>query len=353
MSSKLPTYSLHRASGNARVWLNGKSHYLGKFGSVESRVKYAELIKQHVTGTLVDPIAPSDAEDTGPTIHVICAAYVLHAQTYYRKNGKVTAEYHCILSAMRPLKELFGDSPAKDFDSVALRLVRQKMIDSNDWCREYINKSIGRVIRIFRHAAEFKLVSASIIPELELVEPLKFGRTKAKDYEPRSEIPAESIAAIKKHTDPMTRDMIDLSLLTGCRGGELVALTGSIIDTSQDVWVAVLKDHKMAHKGKSRALVFGPQSIEILQRYWPKVPSKRLFPVQRRTFTDRIKRACKKAGLPEYTSHWLRHTSATTIRREHTLDAAQGMLGHASAKTTEIYAGLDLSKAIEVAREFG
>ena len=67
----------------------------------------------------------------------------------------------------------------------------------------------------------------------------------------------------------MTNDLIDLALLTGARGGELVGLTGRMIDRSQEVWVAVLADHKMSHKGKTRALVFGPRAIEILKRNWP------------------------------------------------------------------------------------
>lgn len=353
MTKKMPTYSLHKASGNARVWLAGRNYYLGEYNSPESRLKYAELLKKHLTGTLIDPIVQNGPEDAGPTIHEICAAYILHAKTYYRKNGKITAEFHCITSAMRPLKHLFGDSAAKDFDSVCLRMVRQRMIDSEDWCRDYINKAVARVVRVFRHAAKTKLVPAATLTDLELVEPLELGRTTAKDYAPRSEVPQTAIEAIKSKVDPMTRDMIDLALLTGSRGGELVSLTGNMIDKSGDVWFAVLADHKMSHKGKTRTLVFGPKSIEILRRYLPKDGSKLLFPVQRRTFSDRIKRACVELKIPPITGHWLRHSSATAIRREHGLDVAQTMLGHSSSATTERYAAADITKAIAFARECG
>ena len=353
MTKKMPTYSLHKASGNARVWLAGRNFYLGPYDSPESRLKYAELLKQHLTGTLIDPIVANGPEDTGPTIHEICAAYILHAQTYYRKNGKVTAEYHCITSAMRPLKNLFGDSPAKDFDSVCLRIVRQKMIDSEEWCRDYINKSLARVVRIFRHAAKTKLVPAATLTELELVEPLEAGRTSAPDYTPRSEVPQDTIDKIRMKVDPMTRDMIDVALLTGCRGGELVSLTGKMLDRSGDIWFAILTDHKMSHKKIDRVLVFGPQSIEILKRHIPADGSQRLFPVQRRTFSDRIKRACVELGIAPITAHWLRHSSATAMRRNHGLDVAQTMLGHSNSTTTERYASPDLTKAISFARENG
>ena len=45
-SKNVPKYSRHKPSGQARVIIGGKHHYLGKFGSPESRNKYAALIGQ-------------------------------------------------------------------------------------------------------------------------------------------------------------------------------------------------------------------------------------------------------------------------------------------------------------------
>jgi hypothetical protein len=44
--NKPPSYSLHKASGQARVKYNGKTTYLGKFGSPESHQRYASFIAQ-------------------------------------------------------------------------------------------------------------------------------------------------------------------------------------------------------------------------------------------------------------------------------------------------------------------
>ena len=49
----------------------------------------------------------------------------------------------------------------------------------------------------------------------------------------------------------------------------------------------------------------------------------------------------------------LRHTAATRIRKEHGLEAAQAVLSHANADTTQIYAERDTEKAMEVARAMG
>lgn len=346
MTTKLPTYSLHKASGNARVWLNGKSYYLGPYGSAASRIKYAELISRHAAGQPIDPVTPLGANDPGPSVNTVLAHYLEHAKEYYRKGAKVTDEYYCIKSAMSPVKALYGDFAAADFDSVALRIVRQQMIEADEWCRDYINKAVGRIVRIFRWAARQKLIPTATLTDLELVEPLQRGRTKAKDYAPRSEVPQKAINAIKLHVDEMTKDMIDLMILVGCRPGELVALTGEMIHRTGETWFAELVDHKMAHKGKRRVLVFFAAAQAILRQYITADGSKRLFPVQRRTFSDRIKAACEAAGVPKITGHWLRHTAATRFRRDRGLDAAQMMLGHSSAATTERYARPDINKLV-------
>ncbi len=49
----------------------------------------------------------------------------------------------------------------------------------------------------------------------------------------------------------------------------------------------------------------------------------------------------------------LRHTAATEIRRRFGLEAAQVILGHASADITQVYAERDLAKAEAVMREVG
>jgi integrase len=55
--------------------------------------------------------------------------------------------------------------------------------------------------------------------------------------------------------------------------------------------------------------------------------------------------------------HWhpnqLRHSAATTIRRQYGAEAAQAVLGHAELSTTEIYAEKSLEAARQIAREIG
>ena len=54
-----PSYLLHKPTGQARVRIDGKDHYLGPYGSEESRILYGQLIAKHAGGVPIDPIADS------------------------------------------------------------------------------------------------------------------------------------------------------------------------------------------------------------------------------------------------------------------------------------------------------
>ena len=66
-----------------------------------------------------------------------------------------------------------------------------------------------------------------------------------------------------------------------------------------------------------------------------------------------IHRACGKAGIDRWSPNRLRHSAGTEIRKRYGLEAAQVILGHASADVTQIYAERDLAKAVEIMREVG
>ena len=123
----VPKYSLHKPSGQARVIIGGKHHYLGKFGSPESRNKYAALIGQqfHEESGL-----PDSPPGTFPalTIDELISHYLDHAEKYYCFEGKPTKEYTCMVEAVRHLRPLYGDSEAKDFGPKKLTIVRETMI---------------------------------------------------------------------------------------------------------------------------------------------------------------------------------------------------------------------------------
>lgn len=349
---KPPKYCLHKATGQARVYVNGAEKYLGKFNSPESLQKYGALVAELASGAVI----PSDeiATQAGKiTIGQLVVGYLEFALKYYVKNGKVTDEVNCIRSAVRPLVKLYADTPAADFGPLRLKATRQAMVESGKMCRRFINQSIGRIRRMFRWATENELVKPTVLLGLKSLTPLLEGRTAAKDYAPRKPVSKANVNKVKKLVPKRTADMIDIWMLTGARPGELCMLTGAMIKREKGIWTAKLESHKMTHKGKERTLVFGPQAQKILKRYLVEDPNERLFKINRATASASIKDACDELGIERFTAHWLRHTAGTRVRKDFGLDATQATLGHANAKTTEIYAEVDLAKAKNVARKSG
>ena len=351
MTVRIPSYRLHKPSGRAVVTVNGRDFYLGPYGSAESRQAYGNLIAKQASGISLDPSKPG-GDPSGLDVNELVLAFLRHAKTHYQKNGEVTDEYDCVKSAAAPLVHLYGDTASKDFGPLALKAVRERMIGLA-WFRWYINKSVQRIRRIFRFGVENELIEPAVLQRLEAVAPLLEGRTDAVELAPRAAVPQDRIDAVRAHVNERTRDMIDLALLTGARPGELVALTGAMLDRRGDVWTATLADHKMLHMGRKRVLAFGPRALLILRKYLKADPGLRLFPIARATFSNNIKAACDRLGITRFTGHWLRHNAATEIRKSSGLDAAQVVLGHSRADTTQIYAHLDSTRLLEIARLHG
>ncbi len=78
----------------------------------------------------------------------LLVAYWDHVRVYYVKDGKPTSEPDTIRQALKPVRELYGNTQVGDFSPLALKAVRQAMMDRNR-CRSYINKQVNRVRKMF------------------------------------------------------------------------------------------------------------------------------------------------------------------------------------------------------------
>ena len=75
-----PACRLYRRTGQAVVTLNGRDHYLGKYGTKVSRNTYDRLVGEWLTGGRSLP-----AKDAPLTITELIAKFWRHAERYYRK----------------------------------------------------------------------------------------------------------------------------------------------------------------------------------------------------------------------------------------------------------------------------
>ena len=116
-STKPPKYGLHKASGQAVVYLDRKPVYLGKHESPESHEAYARIVAEWTAEvSSQNSEAARAAEHAGQkfsrlTINQLLLAYFTYAKTYcVDASGEVTDEYQNMLYAAKPLRKLYGHS---------------------------------------------------------------------------------------------------------------------------------------------------------------------------------------------------------------------------------------------------
>ena len=402
LTKAVPRYLKHKPSGQARTVISGQEIWLGKHNSPSSLRLYDQLLTAWLAGgRQLDleklPQGASVAEpdqETPLTVQQVADQYNEHATQYYRKRGQATREAELVSEALDIACVLYGSTPAEQFGSKRLDKVRQRMI-KRGWTRLYINKQIGRLKRAWTWAVEKELIRATEkYHALQALRGLHKGRTTAPDLAPVKPVPDSTVQQTLPHLSQVVADMVRFQRRTGCRPAEVCALTPGMIDRSGAVWIATLEEHKTEHRGKQRHIPIGPQAQAVLKPYLLRGADQPCFSPQasekqrrRQQHEERqtplscgnkpgsnckakpqrkagkqyttdsyrraIHRACERAKLPKWSPNQLRHTAGTEVRKQFGLEAAQVVLGHASADITQVYAERNLALAVQVAEAVG
>lgn len=396
-SPHFPKYRHYKPKDLAVVRIRGKDHYLGKFGSDESKQKYRRLIAELLT-TPSPTREPNDRAraigDTSLTVdQLLVAFWERHVVSYYVKDSKPTSERDNIRQALRFAHRLYGSTQASDFGPQALKTVRQAMIDAGR-CRNLINKDVNRIRGAFRWAVEHELLPLPIFQALVTVAGLRKDRTEAKEKPPVGPVSEEHVEAVLPLVSPTVATMIRVQRLTGMRPQEVILMRAVDIDRSDPAcWFYRPHRSKGEHHGRERVVYLGPRCQELLLPYLEQYPDGYLFSpkraeVQRRAelgarrkralspaqrahrpkpdperapgdlyddgaYRKAIRRVCKRLGIPIWFPHQLRHSAASEIRRRYGLEASQAVLGHSELGTTQIYAEVDRTAAQKVMAEIG
>ncbi len=121
MARRIPSYRHHKATGQARVTLNGKDHWLGLYGTKASKDKYDSLI--------ADWLAPSQLGVEDLTVADCCLHFWRFAKKRYSKHGKGRhGNAICYKPALRVLKELDGKTPVSKFGPKRLKAAAAHMV---------------------------------------------------------------------------------------------------------------------------------------------------------------------------------------------------------------------------------
>ena len=128
--STKPSYCLHKTSGRAYVTIDGRTTYLGKYASPESRDIYDQLIGEWIArGRAPDPNAVAGgAAAVVLTVSDVCLAFWEHAMRCYpappfTAGKRPEGELGNFWDALRPLRRLYGATPAGEFGPVKLTAV--------------------------------------------------------------------------------------------------------------------------------------------------------------------------------------------------------------------------------------
>lgn len=266
-STHVPKYRLHKPTGLGVVRLNGRDIYLGKHGTPESTAEYRRVIGEWLAANKTAPAASNAARQSAITINELVLAYLEFAGSYYVKNGRPTGELPNLKDALRPLAIAYGRTPVAEFGPVALKAVRQSMIDA-DLSRGVVNARVNRIRRAFKWGVENELVPSGVLHGLQAVASLKRGRCDARDTGPVTPVPEADIQAVLRVAPRPIAAMIELQRLTGMRPGEVVLMRTRDIDTTAPVWVYQPAEHKTEHHGRGRAVYLGPQAQQVLRPFF-------------------------------------------------------------------------------------
>src|SRR5262245_12113212 len=157
---RIPTYRLHKQSGQAVVTLadglgGRRDVLLGRHGTPESQAEYLRVLGEwQAAGCRLAP-APSVGSDL--SVNELILRFWPHAEQHYRHpDGTPTSELADYRLSLRPLRLAYGHTAARDFGPLALKTVRQSMVDAG-LCRRVVNQRVGRIRRMFKWAVAEQL----------------------------------------------------------------------------------------------------------------------------------------------------------------------------------------------------
>jgi integrase len=371
------------------VTLNGRDFYLGNWDAPESRHEYDRLVAEWLAnGRRLPEAVPQDEL----TVLELVAAYLEFARGYYVSEGENTKEYIAMRDVLKPVVHLYGRTLVKSFGPLALKALRQKMVEKG-LVRQSVNREVHRIRRVFKWGVENELVPPLVLEGLRAVAPLKKGRTDAPESRKVKPVPDEHVDAVLSLVSRQVAAMIQLQRLAGMRPGEVTLIRPCDVDRTGDVWVYFPMRHKTEHHDLAREIYLGPRAQEILLPWLLRDPESFCFsPVEaeaernalrranrrtpltpsqakrqakkkpkrsKRSRYDRdsyrraIEYAITKAGVQHWHPHQLRHSCGTRMRHDFGLDVAQLVLGHQSVDVSQVYAHANRTKAMAVMAKVG
>lgn len=205
-----------------------------------------------------------DDQPVDLSVSKVILGFLKHADEYYRENDRPTGEGSNIMLTMRLLKKQYGHTLANALGPLALKAVRQAMIDS-ELCRNVVNRRTRYVVRVFGWTVEQELIPPSVHHGLKAVQSLRKHRSAARESGPVKPVPDQFVDALQPHVVRQIWAMIQLQRLTGMRPGEVCMMRTIDLETSGRIWIYRPSEHKAEHHDKNRVIYLGPKAQAVLK----------------------------------------------------------------------------------------
>lgn len=294
-AGELPAMRQDKRTGHARVRINGKTYWLGRWGSPEARDKFDTLMAAFIASgrSSVDaalavaapppcpvPALAAGQDGTGGlTVGELARAWLDDIERT-QPNHRRTSLWHGAIAASRAVRP-FATMPAASFGSRALVEVQRHLVNHKvpargkaadggelpavRLSRRYINDIVGRVRQMFHWGVLQELVPDDRVKALEIVPTIQRGQTKARETKRRKRVRPSVVRDTLPFLTPEVADLIRFMRLTGCRPSEAARMKlRHIRDRDRPVWRYVPHKHKTARHGKQRHIAIGPRAQGII-----------------------------------------------------------------------------------------
>lgn len=352
-----------RRNGDGRAFAvfpnaGGKRAYFGTYGTPEAEQRYQAWLGDVMSAMAADE--PPTPLRFGASLAELMLPYLEWSETNHGA-GEHRNNRETLVSLLDPF---CGEMRAAKFTPNHLRRFQTHLVGTGRYARTTINAHVKRVRRFVRWCQSRELVPPGTVQELDTVEPLRRGKTSAREPVPVLPVARAVWTATLPFLRPRVRAMVQIQFWCGMRPGEVCRLRPCDIDRSGPVWFYRPPEHKTGHKGKTLIKAIPQPAQAILEPWLTGPPDRAAFLTQKRrpfdshTYGGAVLRAARRArahGLPvvDWRPNQLRHAILTEIRETQGIDAAQLWAGHSEAATTMIYTWTATENLARIAERIG
>jgi integrase len=266
--SRDPKYRHYKPKDLAVVRIDGRDHYLGRYGSAESWEKYHRLLAERYgrPGVAVGGEQEARPQAETLTVNELILGYYRHCERYYVKSGQATNQVRMIRLALQVLRQLYGSTLVRDFGPLRLESCQAEFVRQG-LSRGECNRRTNLIKQAFRWAAAKEMAPKGVYHELLAVAGLKKGRCEAPDPAPVGPVPDAIVERTIEHLCPTVAAMVRLQLASAMRPGELVVMRACDLNMSGPIWEYRPGEHKGEHLEKDRVIMLGPRAQEIIRPF--------------------------------------------------------------------------------------